>query len=159
MPANHYRFQEEWFVPAEAAEVYAVLADPGLLCEWWQGVYLELTPLDGATGARVGNRYQVVARGFLPYRIRMILETAVLDRPRQVSVRMEGDLCGTWTATLHPVALGTRVEIVQECLAGKPLLRWFSPLLRPLFAWNHRWTTPRGEQGLTRYLERSAGGD
>lgn len=153
MPANQYRFDEEWFIPAEVARVYEVLSDPALLCEWWRGVYLELMPLDGAVGSRVGNRYQVVARGFLPYRIRMVLETAVLDAPRQVGVRMQGDLRGTWTATLHPVALGTRIEIVQICLADKPLLRWLSPLLRPLFAANHRWTTPRGEQGLTRFLE------
>jgi len=34
----------------------------------------------------------------------------------------------------------------------RPILRLLAPLLRPAFAWNHRWTTPRGEKGLREYL-------
>jgi len=30
-------------------------------------------------------------------------------------------------------------------------------LLWPAFAWNHRWTTPRGEAGLRRYLAAQQG--
>ena len=53
---------------------------------------------------------------------------------------------------------GTRVDLVWQVIVERPILKLLSPLLRPAFAWNHRWTTPRGEAGLKRYLaERRAG--
>jgi len=42
--------------------------------------------------------------------------------------------------------------LTWQVLVERPILRFLSPLLRPTFAWNHRWTTPRGEAGLRRYL-------
>jgi hypothetical protein len=152
MSLQEYIFHEQWFIPARAADVYSVLCDASLLPLWWRGVYLSLTSLGQYEGPQVGNRYQAVARGFLPYKLRFVLETAILDSNRQVGVRMEGDLIGTWTATLAEEVEGTRVKLVQHCRSGKRLIRWLSPLAKPLFAWNHRWTTPRGEAGLTSYL-------
>jgi len=40
--------------------------------------------------------------------------------------------------------------------AEKPLLRWLSPLLKPLFAANHRWAMAQGERSLARELARRA---
>ncbi|MDA0256552.1 MAG: hypothetical protein O3C25_02265 [Chloroflexi bacterium] len=40
--------------------------------------------------------------------------------------------------------------------AEKLLLRRLSWLLRPLFAWNHRWAMAQGERSLRRELERRA---
>lgn len=34
----------------------------------------------------------------------------------------------------------------------KPVVRFLSPVLKPLFARNHNWATPRGEAGLRAYL-------
>jgi hypothetical protein len=157
MPANLYRFVEEWWIPAPMEAVWEVLAAAELLPRWWRGVYQEIEPLGPYAGPAVGNRYRARARGFLPYQLRFVLETAVLERPRVVGVQVEGDLTGTWTATLLPRDGGTHVGIEQVVTADKPLLRWFSPLLKPLFAWNHRWTTPRGEAGLRAYLAEQAG--
>lgn len=152
MSVQEYVFHEQWFIPAQAADVYAVLCDSSLLPQWWRGVYLSLTPLGQYEGAKVGNRYHAVARGFLPYKLRFVMETAILDSNARVGVRMEGDLIGTWTATLAEEDQGTRIRIEQHCQSGKRLIRWFSPLAKPLFAWNHRWTTPRGERGLANFL-------
>jgi hypothetical protein len=38
--------------------------------------------------------------------------------------------------------------------AIKPLLRWLSWLLRPVFAANHRWAMARGEESLRLELRR-----
>jgi hypothetical protein len=152
MPANRYHFVESWSIPAPIDNVWRVLADGKLLPQWWRGVYQESVALGDYPEPRVGDRYAAKARGFLPYRLQFILETAALERPTLVSVKVAGDLSGTWTARLREKAGGTEVAIEQIVTADKPLLRWFSPLLKPLFAWNHRWTTPRGEAGLTDYL-------
>lgn len=155
MPSNAYRFVEQWTIPNfPPRDVYAVISDARLLPEWWKGVYLAVEPLDGEWAApRVGRRIRAVARGFLPYRLHFILESTVLEPDRAVEVRIRGDLDGTWRAVLSADGPGTRADIEEEVIAAKPLIRVFSPLLKPLFAWNHYWTTPRGEAGLRAYLE------
>lgn len=153
MPNNDYVFLEEWFIPAPIAAVWDVLADAPALPEWWRGVYLEAEPLDGTgDGPRVGARVRGKARGFLPYRLNFIIESTELERPTVVAVKTTGDLTGTWRATLSERDGGTHVDLEERVRADKPILRIFSPVLKPLFAANHRWTTPRGEAGLRAYL-------
>ena len=76
----------------------------------------------------------------------------MLDPDRRVQVRTFGDFDGVWTATLSQAGAGVQVDLVWEVTVLRPILKRLAPLLRPLFAWNHRWTTPRGEQGLKAYL-------
>jgi hypothetical protein len=81
-----------------------------------------------------------------------ILEPVTLEPARKVVVRTVGDFDGLWSAPLTPRENGVHVDIVWEVTVLRPILRLFAPLLRPAFAWNHRWTTPRGENGLREYL-------
>lgn len=154
MGANSYQFVECWRVPGfSPREVYDVIADARLLPEWWKGVYLAAEPVDGEwTAPTVGRRVRVRARGFLPYTLGFILEATVLEPEHVVEVRTQGDFEGVWRATLAPDADGTRVDITWTVTVQKPVVRHLSPLLKPLFAWNHYWTTPRGAAGLNAYL-------
>ena len=153
MPTNAYRFVERWTIPGfSPQQVYDVISDARLLPEWWKGVYLEATPEGDWTTPCVGGRVRARARGFLPYQLRMGLEATVLEPGKVVEVRTDGDLDGVWRATLSVEGGGTRIDIEQQVMAQKPLIRLFSPFLKPLFTWNHYWTTPRGEAGLRAYL-------
>ena len=160
MPSNAYRFNERWTIPDfSPQEVYAVLSEARLLPAWWMGVYLAVEPFDGEwEPPRVGGRVRAVARGFLPYRLHFVLESTALEPGSVVEVRIRGDLDGTWRAVLSADGRGTRVDIEEQVIAEKPLIRFLSPLLKPLFAWNHLWTTPRGEAGLKAYLAAHRGG-
>ena len=40
--------------------------------------------------------------------------------------------------------------------ADKPLLRVLTPLLRPLFRWNHAWAIARAREGLEPYARGAA---
>ena len=71
---------------------------------------------------------------------------------RVVAVKSLGDFEGQWRAVVAPHEGGARVATTWQVTVLKPIVRWLSPVLRPLFAWNHRWTTPRGEAGLRAYL-------
>ena len=153
MPYNVFRFDEYWTLPgAKAGDVYDVLSRGELLPQWWKGVYLEAEKLTPGSGPKVGDRIRAKARGFLPYELNFILEAAVLEPDRKVAVKTIGDFDGRWTATLNQEDWGVRVDLVWEVTVLRPILRLLSPLLRPAFAWNHRWTTPRGEKGLKEYL-------
>jgi hypothetical protein len=67
-------------------------------------------------------------------------------------VKTVGDFDGRWSAFLAPREGGVHVDLVWEVTVVHPILRLLAPLLHPAFAWNHRWTTPRGEKGLREYL-------
>ncbi|MGE3913248.1 MAG: polyketide cyclase, partial [Chloroflexota bacterium] len=51
---------------------------------------------------------------------------------------------------------GSIADIVYDwqIRADKPLLKWFSPILKPIFSANHRWAMARGEESLVRELAR-----
>jgi hypothetical protein len=71
---------------------------------------------------------------------------------RWVVVKTIGDFDGRWSAMLSQRDEGVHVDIVWEVTVLRPILRLLAPLLRPIFARNHRWTTPRGEKGLRDHL-------
>lgn len=153
MASNVYHFEEHWTIPdATPAEVWRVIADANILPEWWRGVYLESEPLGHYTKPEVGARFRVKARGFLPYKLRFILECTNLEPDRMVEVKATGDFIGVWRAVVAPYDNGARVDTNWQVSVEKPLIRWLSPLLKPVFVWNHRWTTPRGENGLRAYI-------
>ncbi len=156
MAANVFRFEESWELPgARVEDVYDVLSRGELLPLWWKGVYLEAERLDGDGPPKVGDRVRAKARGFFPYRLRFVIEATELSPPRRVAVKTSGDFDGRWTAAIRPSEGGqggAHVDLVWEVTVLRPILKSFAPLLRPAFAWNHRWTTPRGERGLREYL-------
>lgn len=153
MPGNVFRFDEEWLIPeARPDEVWDVLSDAELLPQWWSDVYKEVVPLNKLGKATVGARARARARGALPYELNFIIEAAELERDKRIVVKTYGDFDGVWTAELFPDNGGTRVQLTWQVIVERPILKFLSPLLRPAFAWNHRWTTPRGEAGLRRYL-------
>jgi len=153
MASNVFRFDESWEIPgASVEEVYDVLARGELLPLWWKGVYLEAEKLSGDGPPKVGDRIRAKARGFLPYQLNFVLEAVTLEPSRHVVVETIGDFDGRWSAVLAPRDGGVRVDLVWEVTVLRPILRLLAPLLRPAFAWNHRWTTPRGEKGLQAYL-------
>jgi hypothetical protein len=157
--AAEYAFVERWTVPGFSPdEVWPVLADARLLPAWWRGVFLEAEALGTEAEPVVGGRARVKARGFLPYTLSFVLEATALEPGRLGETRTVGDFEGTWRATLSSQGEGTRVDIDWRVTVRKPLVRLLSPVLRPLFAWNHRWTTPRGEAGLRAFLAQRAGG-
>jgi len=153
MPSNVFRFDEHWDIPGfGSAAVYDVLADAELLPLWWGEVYRSVTPVNGLGKGKVGARAKARARGALPYELNFEIEAAELVPGKRVGVKTYGDFDGIWTADLKPEGDGTRVDLVWQVTVERPVLKFLSPLLRPAFAWNHRWTTPRGEAGLRVYL-------
>jgi hypothetical protein len=153
MPANAFVFEEVWKIPeAPPAVVWDVLADASLLPVWWGDVYREAVPLSDFKGPTLGGKVRARARGALPYELNFILEAVELDPGKVVGVKTHGDFDGHWRAVLRPEGAGTHVDLTWKVIVERPILKLLAPLLRPAFAWNHRWTTPRGEAGLRRYL-------
>jgi uncharacterized protein YndB with AHSA1/START domain len=155
--AAAYLFVDEWDVDAPMDSVFEALADARTYPDWWRPVYLE-AEADGPP--EVGRVSRQLFKGRLPYRLRTTSEIVALDRPRRIEGKVEGDLSGLGIWTLTPRNGGTHVRFEWQVNADRALLRYLTPVLRPLFRWNHNWAIARAMEGLEPYARRqpAAGG-
>jgi uncharacterized protein YndB with AHSA1/START domain len=152
MAANYYTFLDQWSIPHPIERVWAAIVHAEAYPAWWGEVYLRITPLNELLPDQVGARADVLAHGWLPYQIHFVSEITQVEPPYRLALNAQGDLTGTGLWTLQPTAAGTAVSFAWKVQADKPILRLFSPVIKPLFAWNHRWCMVKGEAALKRLL-------
>jgi hypothetical protein len=80
---------------------------------------------------------------------------AALDPPHTVIADVDGDLRGRGVWILTPTESGTHVRFDWQVYADRTLLRVLTPVLRPLFRWNHNWAIARAMEGLEPYAQRA----
>jgi hypothetical protein len=145
---NDYHFISRWRVSSTPAEVSKVLENTTDLVRWWPSVYLEVRELEAGDERGVGKLVSLHTKGWLPYTLRWKLRVTESRYPYGFSLEASGDFegCGFWTFAPQ----GDEVNITYDwrIRADKPLLKLLSPLLKPLFAANHRWAMARGEESL-----------
>lgn len=146
MAAHDYTFVSRWRVPATREETAAILSDAAALPRWWNSVYLSVEP-DGGV-------WRVHSRGWLPYTLRWSFERASEDLPNSFSLRAWGDLNGTGRWEFHGANGHTEASFVWQVRADKPVLRYLSWLLKPIFAANHRWAMAQGERAIAHEVSR-----
>jgi hypothetical protein len=144
---NDYVFVTHWRVEGTIEEVSEILDDPLSLPRWWPAVYLEVRKLpDGVI--------DLYTKGWLPYTLRWRFRVTESRKPRGFTLEAFGDLVGRgeWTLTQN----GAYADVVYDwrVRADKPILRYGSFILKPIFAANHRWAMARGEESLKRELLR-----
>jgi hypothetical protein len=76
-----------------------------------------------------------------------------MDRPNSFEVDVVGDLTGHGIWTLTPSDWGVHVHFDWRVIADRPLLRILTPVLRPVFRWNHNWSIKRAIEGLEPYAQ------
>jgi quercetin dioxygenase-like cupin family protein/uncharacterized protein YndB with AHSA1/START domain len=152
-PLRPYRFVDEWDVAAPPEAVFEAIADARSYPRWWRPVYLDVEA-DGP--AKLGAEARQHFKGRLPYHLRTRLVIVEIDAPRRVVADVDGDLRGRGAWTLTPTRQGTRVRFDWQVHADRRLLRLLTPVLRPIFRWNHNWAIGRAMEGLEPYARRTA---
>jgi mannose-6-phosphate isomerase-like protein (cupin superfamily)/uncharacterized protein YndB with AHSA1/START domain len=150
--ATAYRFLDKWFIPHPIDDVFEALLHGEDYPRWWGEAWKRVTPIGDTPTGSVGAKTEVIAGGFLPYTIKLELEVERIERPQLLAVLSRGDLEGTGTWRLHEFDGGTAVSYDWRVRASKPLIRRFSPVVKPLFRANHTWVMRRGELALRRWL-------
>jgi hypothetical protein len=145
-----YGFLDRWFVPHPLERVFDVIGDTLSYPDWWSDVFLEASGDPGPP--EPGRRTSVVARGFLPYRLRFTLEVVEVERPTRIASRLSGDFEGSGEWRLRESEGGTACELEWRPIVNKPFVRQLTPVLRPLFRSNHEWTMRRGQRHIVRLL-------
>jgi quercetin dioxygenase-like cupin family protein/uncharacterized protein YndB with AHSA1/START domain len=143
-----YVFVDEWDVAAPPEAVFDAVADAETYPLWWRPVYLDVQS-DGPV--RVGGEARQHFKGRLPYHLRTSSVVVALDPPKTITSDVVGDLRGRGTWTLTPGVHGTHVRFDWQVYADRKLLRVLTPVLRPLFRWNHNWAIKAAMRGLEPY--------
>jgi hypothetical protein len=149
MAANTYRFLTIWRVRSTPQKISEILEDASAFPRWWPEVYLNVRKTEPGV-------YSFLTKGWLPYRLRWCAQEVESRHPYGFSVRAWGDLEGMGVWTFKPDGDYTEIRYDWSVIAQKPVLRYLSPVLKPVFAANHRWAMQRGEEGLQKELARSA---
>jgi uncharacterized protein YndB with AHSA1/START domain len=151
--AREYVFLDEWDVDAPLEAVFDALADARTYPLWWQPVYRSVEG-EGDPGVVQETRHRFKAK--LPYTLRMTGRTTAYDRPRSLAFDVDGDLRGRGTWTLSERDGKTHVRWDWIVFADKAIVRILTPVLRPLFRWNHNWAVQRAIEGLEPYAQTQA---
>jgi uncharacterized protein YndB with AHSA1/START domain len=147
-----YLFVDEWDVAAPPEAVFEAIADSRTYPQWWRPVYLDVDA-DGA--AELGSVARHHFKGRLPYHLHTRSKIVEIDPPARVVADVDGDLRGRGTWTLTPIGEGTHVRFDWQVHADRKLLRVLTPVLRPVFRWNHNWAIARAMEGLEPYARRA----
>jgi hypothetical protein len=153
MKSNEYHFVTHWRADGNVKEVADLLDDPLTLPRWWPSVYLAVRELEPENAGRPAV-IELHTKGWLSYTLKWQLRKTESRYPYGFSISASGDFDGrgVWTFTQD----GTAVSITYDwrIRADKPLLRYLSFLLKPIFSANHRWAMAQGETSLRAELAR-----
>jgi uncharacterized protein YndB with AHSA1/START domain/quercetin dioxygenase-like cupin family protein len=150
---NEYLFVDEWDVAAPPEAVFDALADARTYPQWWTPVYIDV---DADGPPRLGKVSRQHFKGRLPYHLHTRSTITRLEPPFVVEGDVEGDLRGRGLWTLTEIPGGTHVRFDWRVFADRRLLRALTPVLRPVFRWNHNWAIARAIEGLEPYAQRTA---
>ncbi len=147
----NFHLVSEWYLAASPEAVWAVLQSPQDWPQWWPHIRRVQTLVSGGVDDE-GALRRTWWTSRLPYGFVIDFTTRVAAKPKLLVVEASGDLQGMGRWELTPIPVGTRVRYTWEVFPHKAWMRWLSPLLAPLFAWNHHAVMRDGAAGMARRL-------
>jgi polyketide cyclase/dehydrase/lipid transport protein len=153
MATNDYHFITTWRVKSSVEEVSGIIGDPRGLARWWPSVYLDVKVLEEGDERGLGRVVSLYTKGWLPYTLRWEFRVTEVQ-PDGFTLVAWGDFDGRGIWTFEQDGEWVNVTYDWKIKAEKPLLRYFSFIMKPIFSANHRWAMARGEESLKLELTR-----
>lgn len=153
MATNDYHFITTWRVKSTVEEVSEIIGDPRGLVRWWPSVYLDVKVLEEGDERGLGRVVSLYTKGWLPYTLRWEFRVTEVKADGFTLVAW-GDFDGRGIWTFEQDGEWVNVTYDWKIKAEKPLLRYFSFVMKPIFSANHRWAMARGEESLKLELAR-----
>jgi Polyketide cyclase / dehydrase and lipid transport len=147
---NEYQFVDRWFVRAPLERAYEVVGDTIGYPRSWGDVFVSVEGDGGPP--RPGRHVKIVSRGILPYKLRWEAEVAEADEPNGFTFTMTGDFVGGGSWSFEPGDDGTNAVFDFRPRVEKAGVKQLSPVLKPIFRWNHGWAMKRGQHGIDELL-------
>jgi hypothetical protein len=152
--ANTYHFITHWRVQASLDEVNQVLSDATNLAHWWPSVYLEVKQLEPGDARGIGRVIDLYTKGWLPYTLRWQFTVTESRHPHGFTLVASGDFVGRGIWTFEPEGDQVKITYDWKIEAEKPLLKYLSFIMKPIFSANHHWAMRMGERSLVLELAR-----
>jgi hypothetical protein len=148
LPLNHYHFVSKWRVLGSIEEVFGLISDAKALPSWWPAAFPEVLEIQPGDENGLDKVVRFETRGWLPMSLLWHATTVEVDPPRRFKIEAWGDLSGTGEWRLESDGPWVNVTYEWDVQANKAVLRYLSPLLRPLFSSSHNWVMAKGETSL-----------
>jgi len=147
MASNDYHFITRWRVKSTVKEIAEIIGDATDLVRWWPSVYLEVQVLEPGDERGVGKVVVLYTKGWLPYTLRWEFRVTEV-REAGFTLEAWGDFEGRGIWTFEQDGPWVNVIYDWKIIAEKPLLRYFSVIMKPIFSANHHWAMAKGEESL-----------
>jgi len=154
MASNDYHFITEWHVESTLQEVAEILGNAPDLMRWWPSVYLNVEQLEAGDESGIGKVIDLYTKGWLPYTLRWRFSVTESNPPYGFALEAWGDFVGRGIWTFEQQ--GSMVKIIYDwkIRADKPMLKYLSFIMKPIFSRNHHWAMKKGEESLKLELAR-----
>ena len=147
-----YNFTSTWRLASPIEAVWERIYDWESWPSWWKGVARTQRlggPVSSAPLPKPEAQEGMVQwRSPLGYSLTTRMRGTVIDPPSEFAAICSGDLLGTATWRLSAKDGVTTVRFFFDVRTTKWWMNLLSPLLRPLFLWNHDQLMRQGAQGL-----------
>ena len=153
MTGNDYHFITHWQVQGAIDEVTKIMEDADDLVRWWPAVYLDVKTLKEGDEKGLGKEVSLYTKGWLPYTLRWNFRVSEVGK-NTFTIVAWGDFEGRGIWTFEQDGPWVNVTYDWKISAEKPLLRYFSLIMKPIFSANHRWAMAKGEESLRLELAR-----
>jgi hypothetical protein len=154
---NRYHFVTHWRIAGSRQIGYDIISDPLQYARWWSTVYLEAEEIAHGAEGGLGRRIRFKTKGWLPYTLGWEALTTEIECPKKLAIEATGDFEGRGIWTLEQQDTFVNVMFDWRLTAEKPLLKYLSFFLKPLFSANHRWAMDQGRRGLEKEIARRSG--
>ncbi len=151
MSVTQFELVTNWRIAAPLDAVWREIADSDAWPQWWRAVK-RVERLSDGDSSGLGARRRITWGTALPYTISFDVEATLIEPMHRLEGRASGELNGVGLWTLWPENGVTVARYEWRVELGKPWMRAFAPLLRPVFAWNHNVVMGWGEADLRKRL-------
>ncbi len=148
-----FELSTRWHLAAPIQRVWDAIHAVERWPQWWPYVasVVELEPGD-ASGLGAVHRFCWKTR--LPYRIDFDSTTTRVEPPDLLEASIVGEVTGVGRWELSEAENETQVLHLWAVDVRRPWMRHLTPILRPVFAWNHREVMRIGGDALAKHLAR-----
>lgn len=151
---NRHELVSTWHLAAPVDRVWDVLQDVAGWPRWWSYV-LEVETLSQGEASGIGAEHRLTWGTTVPYQLTFTMRRTVAQRPYLMESHFNGQLHGVGRWTLAPRGAGTEVRHDWEVTTPGTWMTMISPLLGPMFRFNHGFVMADGATGLSRFLAAS----
>jgi len=148
---KQFSLTTRWHLDAPIERVWDALHAVEQWPRWWRYV-IAVAEIEKGDAQGLGSLRRYTWSSRLPYRLSFNMRTTAVTRPTLMEGIASGDLDGSGRWRLEPLGATTRVQYEWTVVVGKPWMRAFTPLLAPVFAWNHDQVMREGGRGIARHL-------